>query len=409
MLYQELVLHVIGGNYEFHPKIKYHSLGEMIMYDLNNKHSLAVMQFPISKLLNVLVLISLLLSNFGKFPTEARGSQKVEVISNPPELSAINNPSFNRPEPRIVNRINQTSGMASAQTITYALECVGGPCSGAPADTKVSEHFVGTGQVGWGGVTLPASYDFRIRYIGIDCNVHFVPLDCSKTQNVYYHSVLVQSFQSTFAPRTVYVSNYGVGGTGGTTSIYCGSGWTFNCTIEAWGVIRTSSVASVRATLQVGTFGSFDWESKDWTVEVSLDPSLIPHLPDDAVLCPNGCGGYSAALNQVGDPINTRTGAMSYPITDISIPTTSGQISFQRTYSSAATSLYTTPLGSGWTHNHDMHLVFPTDPGGLAGILKLKDFSGNFYRFWDVGNGTYVPYSGVTYSLIKNNTTPITY
>ena len=99
------------------------------MYDLNNKHSLAVMQFPISKLLNVLVLISLLLSNFGQFPTEARGSQKVEVISNPPELSAINNPSFNRPEPRIVNRINQTSGMASAQTITYALECVGGPPS----------------------------------------------------------------------------------------------------------------------------------------------------------------------------------------------------------------------------------------------------------------------------------------
>ena len=52
-------------------------------------------------------------------------------------------------------------------------------------------------------------------------------------------------------------------------------------------------------------------------------------------------------------------------------------------------------------------MIFPT--ANEPGFVQFKDPSGNLYRFWDTGEGTYVPYAGYTASLTKNTGTPVTY
>ena len=100
-----------------------------------------------------------------------------------------------------------------------------------------------------------------------------------------------------------------------------------------------------------------------------------------------------------GDPINTRTGGFDYSLVDLSLPTVSGPLLFQRTYSSLATELYTTTLGSGWTHNHDTRLIFPSDPGGEADVVWFKAHTANQYRFDITAPDTFTPYPGVLASL----------
>ncbi len=323
-------------------------------------------------------------------------------------------PRFIQPEPIKGQR---PSAKETGVQYNASIQCNGYPCS----DTTSSQYSLYEHLYIWNNIPYlgdpwwPSTMSFKIN-----CNGY----GCPRQNNIYYHSKLIFGWVAYIPPpRTVYVSSKASAAYGDGTSIaihrYCGVGMTGSCTVEIWGVIRGSLILAdpeawehfyLDTRWDAGSLGwGIDDQIKDWTVEVSLDPSLISHLPDDAILCPNGCGGYSEAVNNVADPINTRTGAMSYLIDDLSIPTPSGELSFQRMYSSAATALFTSPLGYGWTHNQDMHLVFPSDPGGLAGFVKLKDFSGNLYRFWNLGNGTYKPYSGVTYTLIKNNTNPITY
>ena len=100
-----------------------------------------------------------------------------------------------------------------------------------------------------------------------------------------------------------------------------------------------------------------------------------------------------------GDPINTRTGGFDYSLVDLSVPTVSGPLLFQRTYSSLATEIYTTTLGSGWTHNHDTRLIFPSDPGGEADVVWFKAHTANQYRFDITAPDTFTPYPGVLASL----------
>ena len=68
-------------------------------------------------------------------------------------------------------------------------------------------------------------------------------------------------------------------------------------------------------------------------------------------------------------------------------------------YVSQATDKYTGLLGYGWTHNHDIRLIFPTDPGGQAGLVFFKDHSGNMYRFYQNTDGTYTAYTGLNATL----------
>jgi YD repeat-containing protein len=105
-----------------------------------------------------------------------------------------------------------------------------------------------------------------------------------------------------------------------------------------------------------------------------------------------------------GDPINTRTGGFDYSTVDMSIPTVSGPLLFQRNYSTQATELYTSTLGYGWTHNHDTRLIFPNDPGGEADIVWFKAHTTNQYRFDISAPDTFTPYPGVLASLTGDET-----
>ncbi len=124
----------------------------------------------------------------------------------------------------------------------------------------------------------------------------------------------------------------------------------------------------------------------------------------DSRECPLGkCTG---ATGNVADPVNTRTGSFDYSVEDISIPTSAGQLVFQRSYSSGSgdLNLYVpgtdTVLGYGWTHNQDIYLDIQEN-----GDIRLKAQSANQYLFTANPDGTYTPYAGVTASLSYDSLT----
>ena len=117
--------------------------------------------------------------------------------------------------------------------------------------------------------------------------------------------------------------------------------------------------------------------------------------------CPTDCpqGSASAATGLMLDPVNTLTGGLSEHVTDISIQTSSGPLSFERFYSSLATSVYQTTLGYGWTHNLDTRLIIPEQPNGIPGYVYFKGRSANLYRFKINSDGSYSPAEGVIGNL----------
>lgn len=121
------------------------------------------------------------------------------------------------------------------------------------------------------------------------------------------------------------------------------------------------------------------------------------------------CPLIQGSQGSAGDPINTRTGGLDVSYTDISFPTVAGDLVFQRYYSSTAVNSFTEPFGPGWTHNHDTRLVFPSDPGGNPDGILFKAHSLNSYLFYDNGDGTYSPESGMTSSLVEQTDPSITY
>jgi len=122
-------------------------------------------------------------------------------------------------------------------------------------------------------------------------------------------------------------------------------------------------------------------------------------VPSDWPWCFSGdrCigGALSGTQGQTGGPISTRTGSYDYSMTDISIPTPAGPLTFQRWYSSRAIDADSELLGNGWTHNLDTRLIFPGDPGGRAGVILFKAHSSNRYEFTIHTDGTYSPYPGM--------------
>ena len=110
-----------------------------------------------------------------------------------------------------------------------------------------------------------------------------------------------------------------------------------------------------------------------------------------------------------GDPINTRTGVFSFAVPDISVPTSAGDMVFQRAYSSGTTAVYTDVLGYGWTHNHAARLILPSSESGREGYVLFKDIIGNQYLFSLQADGSYQPGPGVLASLEKSATSPVIY
>ncbi len=133
-----------------------------------------------------------------------------------------------------------------------------------------------------------------------------------------------------------------------------------------------------------------------------------PPLPDAAVwsLCRAGdCrgGGLVAwserTLGFAGDPINTRTGGLDYPVVDLALPALGGPLVFQRSYASPATGHYTATLGYGWTHNHATRLFLPGQPGGVAKQVRFQAHGASQYVFYELAPGVYRAASGLLAQL----------
>ncbi|NIM96034.1 MAG: hypothetical protein GTO18_20225 [Anaerolineales bacterium] len=125
----------------------------------------------------------------------------------------------------------------------------------------------------------------------------------------------------------------------------------------------------------------------------------------------DACFGSAIQGSQayIANPINTRTGGYDFSVEDLSFSTPAGRLNFQRTYTSKTTGLYTSLLGFGWTHNHDIRLIFPDDPEGRLGVVLFKAHAANLYEFFDKGDGTFVPYPGLNASLTRIEGPPLTY
>ena len=103
-----------------------------------------------------------------------------------------------------------------------------------------------------------------------------------------------------------------------------------------------------------------------------------------------------------GGPINTRTGGYDYSVTDISIQTDAGPLTFERSYSSKVASFNTGGMGYGWTHNHDLKLLIsPYDTNGKR-ELTLKGHTANQYLFTQQsGSNITTPEPGVYGTLVQ--------
>jgi hypothetical protein len=130
--------------------------------------------------------------------------------------------------------------------------------------------------------------------------------------------------------------------------------------------------------------------------------------------CFNGSAGDYAYY-----PINTLTGGLDYSTTDLSFQTVAGSLAFERFYDSMTTGLtgtwsapipYTTTLGYGWTHNHAASLQFTGNliegaPDGTTQVVLFKAHTTNQYVFFEMADGSYVPYPGLCASLVYDSNT----
>ena len=146
-------------------------------------------------------------------------------------------------------------------------------------------------------------------------------------------------------------------------------------------------------------------ETRVFNPETDVNEKSVWNLADIKTQIKSIAAAFEIPLNvsicvmgQCADPIDTRTGVFSMSIPDISFPTSVGTLAFQRSYSSGAVGQYV-EMGYGWTHNHDIRLIFEDDPNGMEGYLIFKDHLGNQHLFKDNQDGTYSPGPGVMASL----------
>ena len=241
--------------------------------------------------------------------------------------------------------------------------------------------------------------------------------ECYNDYDVYYHvewTVTWSTYPGHHGPGDMIIM---VNHVGPTHYVCGGSGTSGTCQGLQEGIIAATNMSN--PYLDAHTQLNIDSPSGLWVV-TKVYFSLFPALdPNSALVCgsnasasalggsgptESSCDCTCGAQASTGDPINTKTGVFSAGISDLSVPTSAGALIFQRSYSSGATSLYTSPLGYGWTHNHDAKLILPTDPGGSAGYVIFKSLTGNQHRFKIEANGSYSPALGVTSSLTKSAT-----
>jgi RHS repeat-associated protein/CSLREA domain-containing protein len=226
-----------------------------------------------------------------------------------------------------------------------------------------------------------------------------VPVGCDSTD----YSVFIVKITPTIVHESYWVS--GAKKIGG-----CTWDWTYSnlAAIDANGNAYISGETSSSSFM--GLSGASDDNQQAFIVKIAAS-QLYPVLPESSsVSSGTGSGGncvtgaYNGVSGIVGLPINTGTGGYEYTVEDLSIPTSAGDLGFQREYTSLSVENPST-ISSGWTHNHDIRLIFPTDIEGEPETVFLKAGTGSKYTFAINSNGTYTAYPGLCASLVNNQGT----
>ncbi len=378
-----------------------------------------MLNFSIRKAISLVVLFSLVLQSCAPVSLSVAiplanladtNHQTVKVK----DKASYQHPVYEHGEPRIVNRASESKNLQT-QSSAISLICIDALCSDPGPNTTLTEIFDDdSGGIEWyaGG-----SIRFRLQCEGTGC----VP------KNIYYRAVLDGEFlstptfgtcgQSCFWGANLYAdlhlnSNAIWGLQNGT----CGTTLSGTCHFEISGVIPAEMISDnindwnsdyFAVYASINNAASWEWLDVHAEIQVSFDPALLnSEIPAESANCKEGCN-YGQSQGWAADPINTNTGALSYSETDLELQTGAGPLTFERTYVSSFIDTFTSPLGYGWMHNQDIQLIFPS--GNELGFVNFKDQSGNLFRFWGTGTGTYVPYAGYTGRLVKNPGTPATY
>ncbi|MGA9396731.1 MAG: DUF6531 domain-containing protein, partial [Anaerolineaceae bacterium] len=374
---------------------------------------------------NTIIILSLMLSQVGiqhssavtlpiknKHLPFAGTSQGIDMYSE--EYSALDN-------------LSPDQDARGADLIDYGAQLVctntNGMCSDTNPGVSITEDFYYSG--GYSGESYE-TFNFHI-----DCDIN-TP-GCTQ-HDIYYVTTVEYSWSTPYIyspppptpllsiSSTAYLSplpndNHGTG------IVYpqiCSQNGMYadSCKVSTQGVIAAEKINPGEQISNhfyinhhVSYKGSTYGETIHWTLTVSFDPNLIAdYLPEDSVCVIGNCpGSYHEGQNFYGHPINSRTGTMSYPVTDLKIATSGGDLSFDRVYISSKNLKDELPIGYGWSSNLTPRLIFSTDPGGKPGIVLYKTPQGNTYQYWDTGMGTYTSWSGVKDTLTKYNGTPVTY
>jgi YD repeat-containing protein len=108
-------------------------------------------------------------------------------------------------------------------------------------------------------------------------------------------------------------------------------------------------------------------------------------------------------VHWVNDPVDTSNGNLSYQVTDLSVASLGGNLTFQRSYASVDSNV-SRPLGYGWANNFDSRIIAPAATAHPV-TLTLQTGNGSLLQFFRVvsttSTGTYAPDLGVTAALTR--------
>ncbi len=106
--------------------------------------------------------------------------------------------------------------------------------------------------------------------------------------------------------------------------------------------------------------------------------------------------------------INVNSGNFNYQQISGEVTGTSGRLGLDAAYNSLTTGInanyptYNTVMGYGWTHNYNVRLIFPSDPGGEDGVVQLIAPRGSQMRFDINSDGTYSPFPAVLAKMTRS-------
>mgnify|MGYP001558450080 CR=1 FL=1 len=375
----------------------------------------AIEQLPLGKLLNALVVVSLVFTSFGMQAAQAREKSKRPIQNEnantgSSELDNYEPQVFHHPEERLFNRegpsqsssVNSLKNSRNAQQSDQPLLiCTDVTCANIPPSEVVTLEWEGPAG------TNPS------RWFRITCSTW----GCTQ-KDVYYKIVYAVEWRTLYdrvgTASAFLTMPYKGTATGGVFGAPCGVGKSGRCQISASGVFPKEFIypdpnrnSHFYVEARGGAGEAYEYEYHQWFIQVSFNPDLLSN--NISTFCNDGCNAESSAQGYIGGPINTNSGTFIYPVDALSIPTTAGNLSFKHSYVSSAKNIYTAPMGYGWTHSQDIKLIFSDQVGGVPGFVLFKHPSGNLYKFWDSEHGRYVPYGGLTSTLTKNTGIPVTY